>query len=75
MLLFVVVWAIGILVGSVITLICMTPKSDGILRIDTSSDEPYEPYLFLELKDGIGPLMNKTQVVMTVKRENISSQK
>ena len=71
-LLFITVWVMGILVGSAITLACITPKSDGVLHVDTSADDTY---LFLELKDGIEPIANKTQVVMTVKRENLNSQK
>ena len=49
----VIILAIGIVVGSIITRIIIRPLDIGTLRIDTS--DPDGPFMFLELSKDVVP--------------------
>jgi hypothetical protein len=58
-------FAIGVLIGCVLTAIIFWIKSVGSLRIDTS-DPDDEPYLFLELSKSIDVVCRKRHIMLKV---------
>lgn len=68
----VLLFVIGTLVGSGLTLFVMRAKNIGMLRLDTSD---YEPYLFLELSKGIEEIYKHKYVTLRVCVKNLLSQK
>lgn len=65
--------AVGIVIGAVLSFIFRKRKAVGSLRIDKSDSDG--PYLFLELKKGIGDITTKKTVLLEVKREDFIPQK
>lgn len=63
---------IGIVIGVIITLICISHTSAGDLRID-QSDPTESPYLFLELDKPIEFIMNKKYVLFKTNKKNFIS--
>lgn len=70
---FVIIFAIGIVVGSIITRIIIRPLDIGTLRIDTS--DPDGPFMFLELSKGVDTIASKKQVILKVNLKSYISQK
>lgn len=64
----VVIFAIGVLVGCLVSAIIRRVKSVGALRIDTS--DPDGPYMFLELDKGIETVSSKKYVLLRVNLKN-----
>lgn len=65
-----VIWIfVGIVIGLAISLAGLLFKSVGSLRID-KSDPSEAPYIFLELKKGIGDISRKKFVILQVKEED-----
>lgn len=69
----VIILAIGIMVGSIITRIIIRPLDIGTLRIDTS--DPDGPFMFLELSKDVDTVASEKYVVLKVNLENYISQK
>ena len=69
----VIILAIGIVVGSIITRIIIRPLDIGTLRIDTS--DPDGPFMFLELSKDVDTVASEKYVVLKVNLENYISQK
>ena len=69
----VIILAIGIAVGSIITRIIIRPLDIGTLRIDTS--DPDGPFMFLELSKDVNTVASKKYVVLKVNLKNYISQK
>lgn len=69
----VIILAIGIAVGSIITRIIIRPLDIGTLRIDTS--DPDGPFMFLELSKDVDTVASKKYVILKVNLENYISQK
>ncbi|WP_303045837.1 hypothetical protein [Turicimonas muris] len=69
----VIILAIGIVVGSIITRIIIRPLDFGTLRIDTS--DPDGPFMFLELSKDVNTVASKKYVVLKVNLKNYISQK
>lgn len=69
----VIILAIGIVVGSIITRIIIRPLDIGTLRIDTS--DPDGPFMFLELSKDVNTVASKKYVVLKVNLKNYISQK
>lgn len=69
----VIILAIGIVVGSIITRIIIRPLDVGTLRIDTS--DPDGPFMFLELSKDVNTVASKKYVVLKVNLKNYISQK
>ena len=69
----VIILAIGIMVGSIITRIIIRPLDIGTLRIDTS--DPDGPFMFLELSKDVNTVASKKYVVLKVNLKNYISQK
>ena len=69
----VIILAIGIVVGSIITRIIIRLLDIGTLRIDTS--DPDEPFMFLELSKDVNAVASKKYVVLKVNLKNYISQK
>ena len=63
-----VIFAIGVIVGCLISAIIRRVKSVGALRIDSS--DPDGPYMFLELDKGIDTISAKKYVLLRVKLKN-----
>ena len=61
----IIMFVVGILVGSVITLFVFRMRSVGSLRIDTSDPED-GPYLFLELTKDVGIVYQRKYVTFKV---------
>lgn len=59
----------GVVLGLIISAIICKTRSVGTLRID-NSDPTDAPYMFLEIKKGIGDISRKKSVVLKVKRED-----
>lgn len=70
---FVIVFAIGIVVGAIITRIISRPLGIGTLRIDTS--DPDGPFMFLELSKDVNTVASKKYVILKVNLKNYISQK
>jgi hypothetical protein len=65
-----VIWIIiGIIIGLAISIAGFFFRSIGALRID-KSDPTDKPYMFLEIKRGIGDITRRKFVVLRVKRED-----
>lgn len=69
-----VILFLGTLIGSFIERRLFTQKASGVLRVD-SSESAEEPYIFLELTDGLASIKDKKQVVLIVNTESYLSQK
>lgn len=69
----VIIFAIGIVVGSIITRIIIRPLNVGTLRIDTS--DPDGPFMFLELSEGVGTISSKKHVILKVNLKSYISHK
>ena len=69
----VIILAIGIVVGSIITRIIIRPLDIGTLRIDTS--DPDGPFMFLELPKDVDTVASKKYVILKVNLKNYISQK
>lgn len=69
----VIIPAIGIVVGSIITRIIIRLLDIGTLRIDTS--DPDGPFMFLELSKDVNAVASKKYVVLKVNLKNYISQK
>ena len=69
----VIIFAIGIVVGSIITRIVTKPLDFGTLRIDTS--DPDGPFMFLELSKDVDTVASKKYVVLKVNLKSYISQK
>lgn len=64
---------LGMVVGSVVTVVIFCSKNIGTLRLDAS--DPYEkPYMFLELKNDCGNILKKKYVVLKVNPKPYISQ-
>lgn len=59
----------GVVVGLTISAIINKTRSVGTLRID-KSDPTDAPYMFLEIKRGVGDISRKKSVTLEVKRED-----
>lgn len=60
---------IGVVIGLAITIAGLLFCSIGALRIDRS-DPTDNPYMFLEIKKGVGDISRRKFVVLRVKRED-----
>lgn len=60
---------IGVVVGSVLTVLVMGSLSSGNLRIDQSIPEE-DPYLFLELTKSVSMILHKKFVILKVRAED-----
>lgn len=69
----VIILAIGIVVGSIITRIIIRPLDIGTLQIDTS--DPDGPFMFLELSKDVDTVASKKYVILKVNLKNYISQK
>ena len=63
-----IIFAIGLIIGCLISAIIRRVKSVGALRIDTS--DPDGPYMFLELDKGVDTISSKKYVLLRVKLRN-----
>lgn len=69
---YVIIFVIGVIVGTVIFSLITFSNRMGYLRIDMS-DPSDKPYLFLELETDMQRLCRKKQIVLQVKKENYIS--
>lgn len=69
----VIMFGLGVLVGSIVTRIILRTLGVGTLRIDTS--DPDGPYMFLELSKGMDTVASKKYVVLKVNLKSYISQK
>ena len=69
----VIIFAIGVVIGSIITRIIIRPLDIGTLRIDTS--DPDGPFMFLELSKDVDTVASKKYVILKVNLKNYISQK
>lgn len=69
----VIVFVIGIVVGSIITRIVTKHLDSGTLRIDTS--DPDGPFMFLELSKDMNTVASKKYVILKVNLKSYISQK
>ena len=69
----VIIFAIGIVVGSIITRMVTKPLDFGTLRIDTS--DPDGPFMFLELSKDVDTVASKKYVILKVNLKSYISQK
>ena len=70
---FVIIFAIGVVIGSIITRIINRPLDIGTLRIDTS--DPDGPFMFLELSKDVDSVTSKKYVILKVNLKSYISQK
>lgn len=70
---FVIIFAIGVVIGSIITRIINRPLDIGTLRIDTS--DPDGPFMFLELAKDVDSVTSKKYVILKVNLKSYISQK
>lgn len=68
----IIVFLVGVLVGTIIYAIAVKTASVGTLRIDHSDPED-SPYLFLELEKNIATITSKKYVIMKVNLKNYIS--
>lgn len=66
-----IIFAIGIIIGCVLSSIIRRAKFVGKLRIDTS--DPDGPFMFLELSKGVGDISARKQVLLEVDFKNYIS--
>lgn len=71
---FIIVFVVGIIMGSVVANAIFRRHTIGSLRID-NSDTNDEPYLFLEMTCDVGDIYKHKYVLMDVKNESYISQK
>ena len=69
-----VFFIIGVLIGSVLTVLMTRKRPIGRLRIDRS-DPDDQPYMFLELYKNVGDISSEKYVTLEVSNENYISQK
>ena len=69
----VIIFAIDIVIASIITRIIIRPLDIGTLRIDTS--DPDGPFMFLELSKDVDTVASKKYVILKVNLKNYISQK
>ena len=69
----VIIFAIGVVIGSIITRIINRPLDIGTLRIDTS--DPDGPFMFLELSKDVDTVASKKYVILKVNLKSYISQK
>ena len=69
----IIIFAIGIVVGSIITRMVTKPLDFGTLRIDTS--DPDGPFMFLELSKDVDTVASKKYVILKVNLKSYISQK
>lgn len=63
------IFALGLVVGGVITQVIFRSFFAGTLRIDNS--DPFDkPYMFLELDKGMSDISSKKHIVLSVKRKD-----
>lgn len=62
-------FAIGVLIGCILTVTISRRKSVGALRIDTSNPDD-SPYLFLELSKDVGEVYRKKYITLRVNTKN-----
>lgn len=70
---FVIIFAIGVVVGSIITRIITKPLDFGTLRIDFSDLDG--PFMFLELSEDVDTVASKKYVILKVNLKSYISQK
>ena len=59
----------GVVLGLIISAVIRKTHLVGTLRID-NSDPTDAPYMFLEIRKGVGDISRKKTVVLKVKRED-----
>ena len=69
----VIIFAIGVVIGSIITRIINRPLDICTLRIDTS--DPDGPFMFLELSKDVDSVTSKKYVILKVNLKSYISQK
>lgn len=69
----VIIFAIDIVIASIITKIITKPLDIGTLRIDTS--DPDGPFMFLELSKDVDTVASKKYVILKVNLKSYISQK
>ena len=69
-----IVFGTGLLAGVAMTILANWKKPIGVLRID-ESDPNEEPYIFLELNQGVDSVRTKKRVMLTVLDKNYLSAK
>lgn len=69
-----VIWfLLGAIVGYILACVIVAHRSTvGSLRVDRSIPDE-EPYIFLELKKGVGDITQRKHVTLDVKNENYLS--
>ena len=67
----ILMFSVGIIIGSVVTQLLWWPKRVGSLRVDTS--DPDGPYLFLELTKDLSSVTKSDSVILKVRKENFIS--
>ena len=73
---YIIIFAVGMVFGSIFTAVAFRLKRIGTLRVDTS--DPYEePYLFLEIENrkNISDIQRRKYVLLNVNIENYITQK
>lgn len=70
---FAIFFAIGVVIGSIITRIIIGLLDVGTLRIDTS--DPDGPFIFLELSKDVDSVASKKYVILKVNLKSYISQK
>ena len=65
----VLIFVVGVLIGCIFMAIISRVKSVGSLRVDTS-DPDDSPYLFLELSKDVDEIYKKKYVTLTVNTKN-----
>lgn len=70
---FAIIFAIGVMIGSIITRIIIRLLDVGTLRIDTS--DPDGPFMFLELSKDVDSVTSKKYVILKVNLKSYISQK
>lgn len=69
----IIIFAIGVVVGCIISAVVRSVKSVGTLRLDTS--DPDGPFMFLELSKGIPAIASKKYVLLKVNLKSYISRK
>lgn len=59
-----IIFAIGVIIGCILTSFIRRAKFVGKLRIDTS--DPDGPFMFLELSKGVGDISSRKRVLLEV---------
>lgn len=69
----IIIFVIGMILGSAITVITLRKRSFGSLRIDTS-DPNENPYIFLELSEDVNTIFQKKYITLKINTQNFVSQ-